>query len=108
MTYHPDGDPSHNSSEWIPDQGIIDGPTGEGDSLKTAVTCASGNMALVYFSNNSQTKIKNTLNKTAVAHWFDPHNGQAEQAGQFKQNEVRDIVPPENWEDAILILRVRE
>ncbi|MGB8226052.1 MAG: DUF4038 domain-containing protein [Sedimentisphaerales bacterium] len=98
----------HQWSEWVPDQGILDGAAGEGESLKTAVTCASGCMALVYFSNNSQAKIKNTLNKAAVAHWFDPRNGQVEQAGRFKQNEVRDMVPPEKWEDAILVLQVSD
>ena len=98
----------HQWNEWIPDQSILGGTAGEGESLKTAVTCASGHMALVYFSNNSSTKIKNTLNKAAVALWFDPRNGQEEQAGQFKQNEVRDMVPPENWEDAILVIRVSD
>lgn len=98
----------HQWSEWIPDQGILDGAAGEGESLKIAVTCASGHMALVYFSNNSQAKIKNTLNKAAVAHWFYPRNGREEQAGRFKQNQVRDIVPPNRWEDAILVLRVSD
>jgi hypothetical protein len=96
----------HQWSEWIPDRAILDGSVGEGESLKTAVSLESGKMALVYFSNNSQVKIKNTLDKTAVANWFDPRNGQEEQAGLFKQNEVRDMVLPENWEDAILVIRV--
>lgn len=96
----------HQWNEWIPDQKILRGTAGEGDSLKTAVSLKSGKMALVYFSNNSQAKITNTLNKTAVANWFDPRNGHQEQAGIFKQNEVRDMTPPENWEDAILVIRV--
>ncbi|HUX55968.1 MAG TPA: DUF4038 domain-containing protein [Bacteroidales bacterium] len=98
----------HQWSQWIPDKSFLVRGAGEGESLKTAVSLASGTMALVYFSNNSPTKIKNTLNKAAVALWFDPRNGQEVQAGQFKQNEVREMVPPENWEDAILVIRVSD
>ncbi|MCB0566419.1 MAG: DUF1593 domain-containing protein [Phaeodactylibacter sp.] len=98
---------AHQWPEWIPDGGVIDGSVGEGESLKTAVTSTSGDMALVYFSNNSQTQIKNRLNKAAVAHWFDPRNGQEKQAGSFKQHEVRNMAPPDNWEDAILVLQAR-
>jgi hypothetical protein len=98
----------HQWSEWIPDQGVLDGSVGDGESLKTAVTVAPGDMILVYFSNNSHAKIKNTLNKTAEALWFYPHNGQEEKAGRFEQNEVRDMVPPKKWEDAIMVLRVSD
>lgn len=96
----------HRWSEWIPDQSILDGQAAKGESLKAAVRLASGDMALVYFSNNSQAKIKNTLNKAAVAHWFDPRNGKEEQAGRLEQQENRDMVPPRGWEDAILIIQV--
>jgi hypothetical protein len=96
----------HQWPGWTPDKNIIDGAAGESDSLKTAVTCASGNMALVYFSNNSGTRIKNTIDKTAIARWFDPRNGLEEQAKPFNKNEVRNMIPPAGWEDAILILQV--
>ncbi len=92
-------------SQWIPDQSIIERGVGEGDSLKIAVSHSSGQMALVYFSNSSQARIKNTLNKVATAHWFDPREGQKKEAGSFQQNEVRDIIPPKQWEDAILVLQ---
>jgi len=95
----------HQWSEWIPDKNILERGAGEGESLKIAVSLASGKMALVYFSNNSYARIKNTLNKAAVVYWFDPRDGQEVAAGQFTKNEVRDIIPPENWEDAILVLR---
>lgn len=98
----------HLWSEWIPDGELIEGEAGEGESLKTAITLASGDMALVYFSNNSQAKIKNTLEKTALAHWFDPRDGQTEKAGSFEQNEIQDMTPPDRWEDAILVLRMSD
>ncbi|GJM33914.1 MAG: hypothetical protein DHS20C18_29150 [Saprospiraceae bacterium] len=98
----------HLWSEWIPDQKIVEGPAGEGESLKVAVALPSRQMALVYFSNNSQAKIKNTMDKAAIAHWFDPRNGKEEQADNFKQNEIRDLVPPKGWEDAILVMQARD
>ena len=92
-------------SEWIPGGGVIAGSVGEGDSLKTGIVSASGDLALVYFSNNSPTRIKNTLDKTAKTFWFDPRNGKQEPVGRFEKNEVRDMIPPSRWEDAILVLR---
>ena len=90
---------------WVPDGRMITGWVGEGESLKTGVTAKGGTMALVYFSNNSHTRITNTLDKKAKAFWFDPRNGKEQPAGRFKKNEARDMVPPSRWEDAILILR---
>ncbi len=98
----------HNWAQWIPDQSILERGAGKGESLKTAVTLASGQLTLVYFSNNSHAKIKNPLHKAAVAHWFDPRNGKEVQAGSFQSKEVQDFIPPNGWEDAILILRVKD
>lgn len=96
----------HKWSQWIPDDGIIKRGAGEGESLKTAVSSSSGNMVLVYFSNNTHAQVKNTMKQAASAHWFDPRNGETEQAGNFEQDEIRDIIPPSNWEDAVLILQI--
>ena len=92
-------------NEWVPNGNVISG-VGEGESLKTAVTTKSGDMALVYFSNNSACRVKNILNKEADAFWFNPVNGKKEKATSFKDKEARDMVPPTNWEDAILVLQV--
>ncbi|RPI03951.1 MAG: DUF4038 domain-containing protein [Ignavibacteriae bacterium] len=97
---------NHQWPLWNPNGGVIDGSIGEGESLKIAVTSESGKLALVYFSNNSYAKIKNPLNKEATVHWFDPSSGQEEPVASFKSNEVRGVIPPEKWEDAILVLRV--
>lgn len=95
-------------AQWIPDGSIIEGHSGVSDSLKVALSSVSGKLSLVYYSNNSKANIKNTLNKDASAFWMDPRTGLEEAAGKFKQNEVRGMVPPGNWEDAILILRVTD
>ena len=95
----------HQWHQWIPDGRVIEGGVGEGDHLKTAVTIASGQMALVYFANNSPTRIRNTLAMAAAASWFDPRDGQEVSAGKFEPGEVRSMIPPDRWEDAVLVLR---
>ena len=97
----------HEWSEWVPDGRVLQGygAVGEKENLKTGVTSASGDMALVYFSNNSETRVKNTLGQAAGAYWFDPRDGSEVAVEQFDMNEVRSMVPPDRWEDAILVLR---
>jgi hypothetical protein len=94
----------HNWSAWVPNQGVI-GDGGENESLKTAVTTVPGDMALVYYSNNSGTQVNNILNKTAEAYWFYPRDGQVVKVDSFTQGEARDMTPPSKWEDAILVLK---
>ena len=91
--------------KWSPDVSIIERGTGENESLKTAVISDSGDFLAVYFSNNSPAKVRNKLKKEAAANWFDPRNGKTESAGNFAANEARDLIPPDGWEDAILILK---
>ncbi len=95
----------HRWNEWVPNGNVISG-VGEGESLKTAVTTESGDMALVYFSNPSHCRVKNILGRDAEAYWFYPRNGEKEDIASFKDNESRDMVPPSKWEDAILVLRI--
>jgi len=90
--------------QWIPGGSVIIGPSGEGESMKVSVTSENGDLALVYYADNSMVRIKNVLGNAAMAHWFDPRTGQEEPAGNFKQDEIRDMIPPDRWEDAILVL----
>lgn len=91
--------------KWIPEVSIIERGTGENESLKTAVISDSGDFLAVYFSNNSPAKVRNKLKKEASANWFDPRNGKTESAGKFAANEAREVIPPDGWEDAILLLK---
>ena len=90
---------------WIPDGSVINGSSGEGDDLKVAVVTEKGQLALVYFSNNSQARIKNVLKKESSATWFNPQTGEEINAGSFNPDETRDMKPPESFEDAVLILQ---
>ncbi|KXI26772.1 apiosidase-like domain-containing protein [Paraglaciecola hydrolytica] len=93
----------HSWFEWVPNGNVISA-TGENESLKTAVTTASGDMALVYFANNSHTQVNNILDTPAKAYWFSPSNGSIETLTDFTQGESRVMAPPAKWEDAILVL----
>ena len=96
----------HKWYQWVPDGSIFAGAAGEGESLKTAVSLTSGNMVIVYFSNNSHAPIKNTLNKAALAYWVDPRSGEEVKAESFAADQIQDIAPPKGWEDALLVLSV--
>jgi hypothetical protein len=94
----------HDWSSWVPDPRVI-GDAGENESLKVAVTTKSGDMALVYFSNNSPTKVNNLLSQSAQASWFYPREGLVEKVEAFAPGESREMTPPTKWEDAILVLK---
>lgn len=96
----------HKWNEWIPNGNVISG-VGEGESLKTAVTTKSNDMALIYFSDNSHCRVNNVLNKDAEVYWFYPRDGEKVKISSFTKGESRDMVPPSNWEDAILVLKIR-
>ena len=49
----------HQWAQWIPDQGMVERGAGVGESLKVAVASSTGQMAAVYFSNNSYARIRN-------------------------------------------------
>ncbi len=97
----------HKWYEWEPNEDVIS-ETGYRESLKTSVATKSKDMVMVYFSNNSHTRVTNILEKNAEAFWFDPQNGQIKKEDPFNVNEKRTCAPPSKWEDAILVLRVIE
>ena len=99
---------NHQWAEWIPDQSILQGTESEGENLKTAVKLSSGEMLLVYFSNNSEATVKNILTKTSEAQWFDPSEGRTQKEEAFKPGESLKITPPGGWEDAILVLKGKD
>jgi hypothetical protein len=98
---------NHHWHEWIPNGSVISG-AGGGINLKTAVTTRSGQMALVYYTSHSSCRVNNILGCEAAAYWFNPRNGQTIQTHSFETDESRVMVPPDKWEDAILVLYVNK
>jgi hypothetical protein len=96
----------HRWFEWKPDRSVIVRGAGEREVLKAAVTTTSGDLVIVYFPNNSHAIVKNPLKRAGKATWFDPRNGNEAQADGFAAGETRSVIPPEGWEDAILVIRL--
>ena len=90
--------------KWKPEGNLLES-VGESESLKTASINETDKTAFVYFSNRSATRVKNILGKPLSAYWFDPRDGKEVAAGLFAIDEARDMLPPDRWEDAILILK---
>lgn len=97
---------AHHWSTWVPNPRVI-GEAGANESLKVAVTTASGDMAVVYFANNSGTQVHNVLGQPADAYWFYPREGNRANVPAFEKGESREMVPPSKWEDALLVLKIR-
>jgi len=95
----------YNWHEWVPNGKVISNPA-QGEDLKAAVTSNEGDLALVYFSNNSYTHVTNVLKGDAKAFWFYPRDGKMEELNRFDQGETRVVAPPSGWEDAILVLQI--
>jgi len=93
----------HKWHSWVPN-GTVISAAGQGDNLKAAVTTRDGNASLVYFSNNSFTRVNNVLAASAAAYWFYPRDGKTLKVAPFAKGESRTMAPPSKWEDAILVL----
>lgn len=91
---------------WIPNGRVVDG-VGEGAGRRSGVVDEAGQRALVYFATAGEARVRNVLKSTATASWFDPRDGHVEKAGSFSPGEMRDMTPPDRWEDAILVLEAR-
>ena len=93
--------------ELEPDQSIIASGGGSSETLKAACKSSAGNEILVFFAENKPAQIDLTGISThdkAKAVWFDPRNGNIQEEGAYSTNQVLEFSPPENWEDAVLIL----
>ncbi len=93
--------------KWVPDQSIITSKTGNGSDPVTAVKSNDDTRILVYYPRRHTVSIKNTLGFPAQGRWFDPRNGTTTYIGTFEKNHIYNMISPEGWEDAVLILEVK-
>jgi hypothetical protein len=91
-------------ASWKPTGGIVETFT-DGDTRKVSVVAGEGRSALVYFADAAGARIHNPLAGSATASWFDPRDGRQVSAGAFAKGQTREMMPPERWEDAILVLK---
>lgn len=90
-------------ASWVPTGGIVETWT-DGSTRKVSVVARKGRSALVYFADANGARIRNPLTGPATASWFDPREGREAPAGEFAKGQSREMMPPERWEDAILVL----
>ena len=98
-----------NENDWTslsPHPELIAGDPGEGQSQVVAMRSANSDRILVYLPTGRPVKINLDLARStqAIAHWFDPRDGHAEEAGQHAGGSTVTFQPPEGWEDALLVV----
>jgi len=100
-------------NEWwylVPDQSIFaaGGQTG-GKVLNLAARHQDGEWIMVYLGDKTNFSInmnKITAGNKVDASWVDPKTGDEVSTGSFSNTAVESFSTPDDWEDAILILKV--
>jgi hypothetical protein len=99
----------HRWWEWEPDQQILIEGAGDAETLKASCKSIRGNELMIYFADTSAATIdlrKITTHENASATWFDPRNGNIHTlAGVLSTDQIFEFAPPDDWEDAVLILK---
>ena len=98
-------------NEWwylVPDQSIFaDGSQTQGQILNLAARHKDGKWVMVYLGSKASFSIN--MDKIASAkveaRWIDPKTGSSTAAGTFSNTGTQAFSSPEDWEDAILILK---
>ena len=80
------------------------------DNLVTGVRAfcfaAVGQTYLIYFPRGGAAQLNLTgAPGTYQVAWFDPRNGNELDAGAFAAGESRSVIPPDGWEDALLVIQ---
>jgi hypothetical protein len=98
--------------EWwylVPDQSIFSsGGNTKGDVLNLAARHKDGKWIIVYLAGKSSFSVnmnKITATDKVDASWIDPRTGDSVSIGISSSTAVRSFSSPEDWEDAILILK---
>lgn len=101
------------SMKWwtlIPDQSVIVEGTGSDDSLKVAMRSESGDKILAYFPGNTRATIDlSRINPSdlVTACWINPGTGEEQETESVEHIRTKEFQPPSAWEDALLILEIR-
>ena len=90
---------------WERSQGSIIEGGSKGATIKAAVKTRDNSRMLVYFPERNHATIQNETGKNVKVSWFNPGNGEKASAGKLKKDQSMSFIPPEEWEDAVLILK---
>jgi len=95
--------------DWTPVQNIVISNEGEGELQKVSVFNMQKNICMVYFPNNSSASLElsSYFEKTEEINlqWYNPASDTyAEESERAIKDGELIVSPPNNWQDAILIL----
>jgi hypothetical protein len=100
----------HSWPDWTPIHDLIVSNEGEGELQKVAALDRQGGIFLVYFPDNSQAELDlaDHIEGAGEIHtqWYNPANGLYGGKNQTISGKSNmQVIPPDHWQDAILILR---
>ena len=98
---------THFWPTWKPISNIFSSDPGSGELQKVAVL--AGKEILIYFPENSSAELDLkdlfTENRQLQLNWYNPVNGTLQQQSEeFVEAILIEVTPPEDWEDAILVI----
>jgi hypothetical protein len=92
----------------VPDPAALASDPGEGMTRNLAMRSAHGDWLLVYLSVRAPVTVQMdriTAASTAEALWIDPATGVATSLGRFATTGTRSFAPPDDGQDALLLVR---
>ena len=95
---------------WTPVHDLLTSNEGEGELQKVAVKNTKDRVYMIYFPDNSKATLNLENHFPAVENirmqWYNPASGEYSEANDRSvKNAEAGIAPPEDWPDAILILK---
>jgi len=80
----------------VPDQSMIESPQGWDGTHCQATRNSDGSYAFIYIPDGRPVRIdlSKLCGQTLTAWWYDPREGGANPAGQFKKEGVQEFMPP--------------
>lgn len=95
----------------VPDQSIFAENCSEHVCLNAAARSCCGDWVMAYLGSPTAVSInmsKITASDVVSALWVDPMSGSQMEIGSYPNTGTRSFSPPNEWEDAILLLEARE
>ena len=96
---------------WIPDNSLLEEGLGKGEFQKVGIRDTLLNSYYIYFPDNSEVSIDFATKKINDINiqWYNPFSGNYTKTRQvFLNQNILDIIPPEGWMDAVLVLKFEE
>ncbi|WP_105013133.1 glycoside hydrolase family 140 protein [Salinibacter sp. 10B] len=82
--------------ELVPDQSVLAGPAGTGAAHQRAARGGGGRYLIAYTPYGAPVSVwlGTIAGETAVAHWFNPRTGEAQEIGTFDATDTHTFDPP--------------